>query len=274
MRLLMFAVLFSVLPVHVCAKPGDLDSASIRNAQVYLDSLWSIYDNIPIDSAQAVSRMRMLLDNWSALTKPDTTRLPTDAGVCEQVFSDIFKDRYYPDPKTGRERPFQLKFKPYVVLRDSIRYAVIADTALWQVLSGRRGDSRLRSRIFYYELQYQRVAPKLDVASTVLRFDPARYEAVNAFINGRRNISMTNEKTPDLQRRFDWLNSYFSVCFSHGGEHYPVSTLPIIDTILLNGDMTEAVVDMNWACYSGETKLCRKSDGIWTRVSSYDHWDI
>ncbi|MCZ7557553.1 MAG: hypothetical protein M5R41_14240 [Bacteroidia bacterium] len=274
MRLIVLVVLFSVLPAQVCAKPGDLDSASIRNAQVYLDSLWSIYDNIPIDSARAVSRMRMLLDNWSELTKPDTSRLPTDAGICEQVFSDIFKARYYPDPKTGRKRPFQSKLKPYVVLRDSIRYAVITDTALWQVLSGRRGDSRLRSRIRYYELQYQHIAPQLDVSSTVLRFDPARYEAVNAFINGRRNISATNERTPDLQRRFDWLNSYFSVCFSHGGEHYPLSTLPIIGTILLNGDMTEAVVVMNWACYSGETILCRKSDGIWTRVSSYDHWDV
>ncbi len=270
----MLAVLFSVLMAQSRAMPHDLDSASTRRAQVYLDSLWSIYEYVPIDSGQAVARMRLLLDHWSMLMKPDTTRLPTAAGICEQVFSDVFKDRYYPDPKNGRERPFQSKLKPYVVLRDSIKYAMITDTALWKVLSGRRGDRRLRSRILYYELQYQHVAPRLDITSTVLRFDPARYEAGNAFINGRRNISATTEETSDRQGRFDWLDSYFYVCFSHGGARYPLTTLPVIGTILLNGDMTEAVVVMNWACYSGETILCRKSDGIWTRVSSYDHWDV
>lgn len=123
MRLIVLVVLFSVLPAQVCAKPGDLDSASIRNAQVYLDSLWSIYDNIPIDSARAVSRMRMLLDNWSELTKPDTSRLPTDAGICEQVFSDIFKARYYPDPKTDANVRFSQSSSPmlYCVTASDMR---------------------------------------------------------------------------------------------------------------------------------------------------------
>ncbi|MBE0645876.1 MAG: hypothetical protein IH600_17480 [Bacteroidetes bacterium] len=259
----------------VRSQPRTLNSAALVRAQVYLDSLWAIYDVVVDSTPSAQTRMRWLLDEWEENRTPSAVPAGSAAQVCREVYSDVFRSRYYSNVRTEEKRGLVSTVKtPYLLIPDSVRYLVIADSSTWATLSGRSGDHRARNSLLYSHPDTRRFHPDLEMPARIIHIDQTQYEALNCFINGEKAATEYSRQRSPTTDRFDWLCRFFPICFSHGGDRYPLYAHPVIGFIALNHDMTEAVVTITLWCYFGEKRLCRKVDGVWKSIKSFDGWEI
>jgi len=274
-----FSLLLSIMLIST---PGTLhcqlrllDSLSLARAQVYLDSLWTVYAAAGNGPEQARTRMLQLLDEWAANRNPEEAAPNHAVEVCREVYSDIFHSRYYSDTLSPEEQRFVPKVKtPYLLIPDSIWYCVIDDSTTWATVSGRAGTRKARNARLYYPDNAAKFVPDLEMPATIIHIEQAQYEALNCFINGEKTaIEGSTEQSP-TRDRFEWLLEFLPLCRSHDGNFYPIYSDPRIGVVALNHDYTEAVVTISTRCYHGEKWLCRFVDGMWKRIESYDHYDI
>jgi hypothetical protein len=258
-------------PGALRCQPRMLDSTALVRTQVYLDSLWAIYRTVENDTTGARTRMLQLLDAWAGERNPGDTPPESAMRVCRDVYSDAFRSHYFSNVRTEERRGLVATVRtPYLLIPDSVLYVVITDTTKWATLSGRTGDYRARNIILHSHPCDQKFIPDLKMPAKIIHIEQAHYEALNCFINGEFTAQEKSTERSPHKERFDWLSKFIPMCFSHLGDRYPAYTLPDINIIALNGDLTEAVVDFSPWCYAWEYRLFRLVDGVWTRINIYD----
>ncbi|MFA6235001.1 MAG: hypothetical protein WC824_12585, partial [Bacteroidota bacterium] len=246
---LLLTIILLSIPGALRCQPRVLDSTALVRTQVYLDSLWAIYDAVGDSTASAQTRMVRLLDTWDEDRKPG--EMP-DGGViqvCRSVYSDVFRSHYYSNVRTEEKRGLVATVRtPYLLIPDSVRFTVVTDSAIWDTLSGRAGDSRARNTILYSHPGLQKFIPALKMPAKIIHIEQAQYEALNCFINGESTAQERSTERSPHKDRFDWLCEFFPICFSHGGDRYPLYARPSIGIIALNHELTEAVVPFSPWC--------------------------
>jgi hypothetical protein len=275
-RLFLLLTAMTLTPPGVlCSQSRTLDSVSLVRAQVYLDSLWAVYAAAQAGAESANPRMVHLLNEWAERRSSAQDTLTRAVQVCIDVYSDLFRSRYFSNVRTEEKHGLVATVRtPYLLIPDSVRYLVIDDSTTWAMLSGRAGDRKARNAILYYPTESRTFVPTLEMPATIIHTEHALFEALNCFINGEKTAQESSSERTPTKGRFDWLSEYFPICFSHFGNYYPVYASPQIGIVALNHDLTEAVVTFSPWCYTGEKRHCRKVDGVWKSIESYDHYDI
>jgi hypothetical protein len=271
---LALTLLFCVPGRAQCCRE-DLDPASLRQAQVYLDSLWAIYEFLDTDEDNARLRMHAFLRAWADADKQRMAASADDPveNLCDAVFNATFRPRFRPqsyshNPGRSPERTNQ---GDYLILPDSVSFVVLGNTQAWDTLSNGKFSAFVEHLMIRNGLTYRKYRPRLQTTRTVLYGDQIHWCAFYSFLHGDRtpstNTTARSDRRPQVPGHSSWIRSFIQVCF------HTLVTQPTIYRIEFNSTMNEALVsDADDCGYKGATDLYTKIETVWTKKHVVSTW--
>ncbi len=258
-----------------CAEKG-LDSLSLQQAQVYLDSLWTIYEVLEADEDCARRRMHAFLHAWAEEGRKEVSSSHRDsmAKLCDEVFNVAFRPRFphlaqHYRPKESTQSTSQGE---YIVVPDSIRYSVADDEMAWDTLASQSyWNPNVTGRILS-QLTYSKWQPLVRSARKVLYLSDARNIAFRAFLNGHNNLHDYEREISENDRRFTWVNSFFPICPGHWGDYYGLPTLKAVGRFILAPSLKRVIVSIADGCFTGYKAILIQKDDGWQQESTFGHW--
>ncbi|MFA6233257.1 MAG: hypothetical protein WC824_03575 [Bacteroidota bacterium] len=268
-------ILVLSLPESAFSGQDDLDSASLQQAQVYLDSLWTIFDVVKTDEDLARQRMHAFLDAWAEEGRKELANTPRDGmtELCDEVFNAAFTPRFPHDRFFEATSPGLTKTSQgmYIVVSDSVRCTVVTDTFVWDTLASRTfRDLNTIGRILTH-IAFKKWRPRVRSAYKILYLSEVRYAAFQAFLNGHMDLRDYGRKISENDERFAWVGSFFPICPGHWGDYYGLLTDSAVGRFLFDLSQSKVILSVSDGCFSGHSEVLIKDDDTWKMDYSYDY---
>jgi hypothetical protein len=265
---------------HADCGTDDLDSVAQRQAQLYLDSLNTIFRLIEEDVPLARQRMHAFLDSWVKLDRTWMASHPPDdtARLCDEVFAYLF------EPKMQRWKVIPPQFPElgtsmgrYVVLPDSIEFTLVNHGSVWDSLMKGAEEERTGglSMVFWEaweNLAFGKWRPRLTTGRTVLYMAADRYVALKAFLYNHDVIPSGREDGRYSEKRFEWIESFFPICPGHWGPYFFMATMPNIDQLVFAPQKDTVIVRTRTGCFSGSSGIHHRTDDSWKLMQGITGW--
>ncbi|MCB2205104.1 hypothetical protein KQI65_10170 [bacterium] len=275
--LAVFTFFFLVgIPERTQCNNEELDSLSLQQAQVYLDSLWAIYEVRDTDEDYARKRMHAFLDAWADEGRKEVSNSPRDsmAKLCDEVINITFRPRFPHLAEHYRpEDSAQLTSQgEYIVVRDSIRYSVAEDAMDWDTLASQSYWEPMVTGRILSQLTYRKWRPRLQSPRKVLYLDEGRNVAFRAFLNGHTDLQDYRFKKSENDIRFTWVDSFFPICPGHWGDYYGLPTLKAVGRFIFSPSMKKVIVSIADGCFTGSKAILIQRDDGWQQETTFGHW--
>lgn len=220
-------------------------------------------------------RLHAFLNAWAESDKQSITAGVDDhvEKLCDAVFSSTFGPRFQPqsyshNPDSSAQRTSQ---GDYVILPDSIVFAVVNEVQLWDTLSNPKFSAFREHAMIRGGLHYRKYRPRIQTTRTVLYGDQIHWCAFYSFLHGARTpivrMAPRLESSTLVARHSLWIKSFIQICF------YTFVTQPEIYSIEFNSTLTESLVRIADACgYRGSTDLYTNIETVWTKKYVVSTW--
>lgn len=268
------------IPEHAFSGTDDLDSSARQQAQLFLDSLNTIFDLVEEDIPLARQRMHNFLDSWVKLDSIWLASHPPDetARLCDEVFAYLFK----PNMQRWKVIPPQFpelgtSMGRYIVLPDSIECTFVNHESVWDSLMKGAEDERTGGlSMLLYEtwdkLAFGKWRPRLTTGRIVFYMTADRYVALEAFLYSHDVLPNGREEGPYSEKRFEWIESFFPICPGHWGPYFYMATMPNIHQLIFAPQKDTIIESTMTGCFSGSSGIHHRTADGWKPMQGITVW--
>ncbi len=230
---------------------------------------------------RSVKGLKLFIDRWvaasSALNKTKKGKVNDTLQALRGIYRDLLENRNrdisFRKDYPSTERPAVY----YLVLDDQLRYSVVDsfgicpdETTCMYELPRYDGLSPLLHAADTVERVLKPWYPVLpDANAKVLLLTDQYHDLLEDFLRDRKEGKLPGEKTIAGHQpcKVDFLQNYLPMVKRHWGEYWHYRSFPDIRRIILNRELTRALVEFKMTS-SGEAAYYIKENGNWKLVNT------
>ncbi|NPD48188.1 hypothetical protein [Lentimicrobium sp. S6] len=236
-----------------------------HSAKELISILDSTYEN------QDSLRLIEFFNIWNLDLQPNNKKYTAQNERIESVYN-IYRTFYIPSS------PFNLgDWESFHIPENSLEYFVIQNKIFYSVLPDNDFEK------FHWKTNkidsINNFKPKLEHLgqNRILYLTPEYINSLNGFLGSKyKELGTDNIMSPSLpegesEKRYSFLKKHIHILHGHWGGYWHLETHPDVSVIVINQDLTKAIIHFRYGYQGGETVL-EKENGVWIIKSSKATW--